>query len=109
MHFSHLARISSAIGSGVDGDAFDPGTALAFASNGDGTLTVVHEDSPTSFHPIASIPTSRGARTMTLDPRTHRIYTVTADLGPAPTATEQDPHPRPSVVPGTFRVLVLEQ
>jgi hypothetical protein len=97
------------IGGGVDGDAFDPGTGLAFASNGDGTLTVVHEDSPTSFHPVGSVPTSRGARTMTLDPRNHRVYTVTADLGPTPTATEQDPHPRPTVVPGTFRVLVLEQ
>jgi DNA-binding beta-propeller fold protein YncE len=97
------------IGGGVDGDAFDPGTGLAFASNGDGTLTVVHEDSPTSFHPIASVPTSRGARTMALDPRTHRVFTVTADLGPIPAATEQEPQPRPSVVPGSFRVLVLEQ
>jgi YVTN family beta-propeller protein len=97
------------IGGGVDGDGFDPGTSLAFASNGEGTLTVVHEDSPASFRAIGSVPTSRGARTMTLDPRTHRIYTVTADLGPAPAATEQDPHPRPSVVPGSFRVLVLEQ
>ncbi len=97
------------IGSGVDGDGFDPGTNLAFASNGDGTLTVVHEDTPASFRGIASVPTSRGARTMTLDPRSHRVYTVTADLGPAPAATEQDPHPRPTVVPGTFRVLVLEQ
>ncbi len=96
------------IGSGVDGDGFDPGTGLAFASNGDGTLSVVHEDNPASFRAIASVPTSRGARTMTVDPRSHRVYTVTADLGPAPAATEQDPHPRPSVVPGTFRVLVLE-
>jgi DNA-binding beta-propeller fold protein YncE len=97
------------IGEGVDGDAFDPGTGLAFASNGDGTLTVVHEDSPTKFSAVASVPTSRGARTMGLDPRTHQIYTVTADLGPTPTATEQDPHPRPPVVPGTFKLLVLEQ
>jgi DNA-binding beta-propeller fold protein YncE len=97
------------IGGGVDGDGFDPATGLAFASNGDGTMTVVHEDSPTSFHLVGSVPTSRGARTMTLDPQSHRLYTVTADLGPAPPATEQDPHPRPSVLPGTFRVLVLEQ
>ena len=97
------------IGGGVDDDGFDPATNLAFASNGEGTLTVVQEDSPASFHAVGSVPTSRGARTMAVDPRTHRVYTVTADLGPAPEATEQDPHPRPSVVPGTFRVLVLEQ
>jgi DNA-binding beta-propeller fold protein YncE len=97
------------IGGGVDGDAFDPGTGLAFASNGEGTLTVVHEDSPTKFSTVASVPTSRGARTMALDPRTHQIFTVTADLGPAPAATEQEPHPRPSVLPGSFRLLVLEQ
>jgi hypothetical protein len=96
------------IGGGVDADAFDPATALAFASNGEGTLTVVHEDSPASFRMLASVPTSRGARTMALDPRTHRVFTVTADLGPTPAATEQEPHPRPSVVPGSFKLLVLE-
>jgi DNA-binding beta-propeller fold protein YncE len=97
------------IGGGVDGDAFDPGTGLAFASNGEGSLTVVHEDGPASFQLISTVPTSRGARTMTLDPRTHRVFTVTADLGPAPEPTEKEPHPRPSVVPGSFRLLVLEQ
>ena len=97
------------IGGGVDGDAFDPGTGLAFASNGEGSLTVVHEDSPDDFRVVDSVPTSRGARTMTLDPRNHQIYTVTADLGPAPAPTQQDPHPRSPVVPGTFRLLVLEQ
>jgi DNA-binding beta-propeller fold protein YncE len=97
------------IGEGVDDDAFDPATGLAFASNGDGTITVVHEDSPTSFHPVASVPTSRGARTMALDPRTHRIYTVTADFGTTPAPTSAQPHPRPRVVPGSFRLLVLEQ
>ncbi|HET6798273.1 MAG TPA: hypothetical protein VFH40_14025 [Gemmatimonadales bacterium] len=97
------------IGKGVDGNAFDPTTSLAFASNGEGTLTVVHEDSPISFHQVATIPTRRGARTMALDPRTHRILTVTADLGPPPAPTAQDPHPRPSVVPGTFTLLVLDR
>jgi YVTN family beta-propeller protein len=97
------------IGEGVDGAAFDPRTALAFASNGEGTVTVVHEDSPTKFRPIQTVPTRRGARTMALDPRSHRIFTVTADLGPTPPATEQDPHPRPPVVPGTFTLLVLDR
>jgi DNA-binding beta-propeller fold protein YncE len=95
------------IGEGVDGAAFDPATGLAFASNGDGSITVVHEDSPAAFSVVATVPTRRGARTMALDPRTHRLFTVTADFGPAPAATAEQPHPRPSVVPGTFTLLVL--
>jgi streptogramin lyase len=96
------------IGGGVDGAAFDPGTGLAFASNGDGSITVVHEDSPTTFHVVANAATRRGARTMTVDPRTHRLYTVTADFGATPAPTASEPHPRPSLVPGTFSLLVLD-
>ncbi len=99
---------SVAIGSGVDGAAFDPGTALAFASNGEGTITVVHEDSPTTFHVLSTAATRRGARTMTVDVRNHRLYTVTADFGETPAPTENDPHPRPSLVPGTFSLLELD-
>jgi DNA-binding beta-propeller fold protein YncE len=97
------------IGAGVDGAAFDPSTGLAFSSNGDGTITVVREESPTSFRTVATVPTKRGARTMALDPRTHRIFTVTADLGTPPEPTEQDPHPRPPLIPDTFSLLVLER
>jgi DNA-binding beta-propeller fold protein YncE len=97
------------IGGGVDAGAFDPSSELAFASNGDGTLTVVHEDSPTSFHVVANVSTRPGARTMTLDERTHRIYTVTSAFGPAPAPTPDEPHPRPSLVPGTFSLLVLDR
>jgi DNA-binding beta-propeller fold protein YncE len=97
------------IGGGVDGAAFDPSSQLAFTSNGDGTLTVVHEDSPTRFRVVATVDTRRGARTMALDGRTHRIYTVTAAFGPTPAATAEEPHPRPSLVPGTFALLVLER
>jgi hypothetical protein len=97
------------IGGGVDGCAFDASLQLAFSSNGDGTVTVVHEDSPTRFHLVATVATRRGARTMELDERTHRIYTVTAAFGPTPTPTPDDPHPRPSLVPGTFALLVLER
>jgi DNA-binding beta-propeller fold protein YncE len=97
------------IGSGVDAGAFDGSLQLAFASNGDGTLTVVHEDSPTSFRVVATVPTRPGARTMALDERTHRIYTVTAAFGPAPAPTPSEPHPRPSLVPGTFSLLVLDR
>ncbi len=96
------------IGQGVDACRFDPGTQLAFASNGDGTLTVIHEDSPTAFTVVANVTTKPGARTMELDPKTHRVFTATADFGPAPAATAQQPRPRPTVVPGTFTLLVLD-
>jgi len=96
------------IGGGVDAAAYDPGTGLAFASNGDGTLTVVHEDGPDAFHVVADVPTRRGARTMALDERSHRVYVVTADFGPAPAATAAQPRPRPTIVPGTFALRVLE-
>jgi DNA-binding beta-propeller fold protein YncE len=96
------------IGDGVDAAAYDPATRLAFASTGDGTLTVIHEDSPDSVHVAATVPTQRGARTMALDPATHRVFVVTASFGPAPAPTPERPRPRPSIVPGTFTVLVVE-
>ncbi len=68
-----------AIGEGPDAAAFDPGMGIAFSSNGqDGTLTLIHEDSPTKFKVVATVPTQTGARTMTIDPKDHRIYLVTA-------------------------------
>jgi DNA-binding beta-propeller fold protein YncE len=97
-----------AIGQGVDACRFDPGTQLAFASNGDGTLTVVHEDGPGTFSVVATVATKRGARTMELDVKTHRLYTATADFGPPPAPTAEHPRPRPSIVPGTFALLVLD-
>lgn len=96
------------IGQGVDACRFDAGSQLAFASNGDGTLTVVHEDTPDSFHVVANVPTQRGARTMELDEERHRIYTVTADFGPPPAPTPDRPRPRPSILPGTFALLTLD-
>jgi DNA-binding beta-propeller fold protein YncE len=96
------------IGGGVDGDGFDPGTRLAFSSDGEGTLTVVHEDSPTQYRVVSTVPTKRGARTMALDPRTHRIFTVTAEFGPPPAPTAEQPHPRPTLVPDSFTLLILE-
>ena len=97
------------IGKGVDGTAFDPASQLAFASNGEGTLTVVHEDAPDRYRVVATVPTQRGARTLALDERTHRIYTVTAQFGPPPAPTPERPRPRPAMVPGTFTVLVVER
>lgn len=95
------------IGEGPDGVAFDPGTGLAFSANGEGTLTVVREDSPEKFSVVATVTTRRGARTITLDEKTHRLYLPTAEFGPPPSPTAERPHPRPSVVPGSFVVLVV--
>jgi len=97
-----------AIGRGVDACRFDRGRQLAFASNGDGTLTVIREVSPDSFAVVGNVETKRGARTMELDERTHRVYTVTADFGPAPAPTPEHPRQRPPVLPGTFALMVLE-
>jgi len=95
------------IGEGVDANGFDPGTQLAFSSNGgDGTLTVVHEDSPEQFTVVENVPTQKGARTMALDETTHDIYLITADLGPPPPSTSEQQHPRPSIVPGSVVVLM---
>jgi len=93
------------IGDGVDANGFDPGTGFAFASCGDGTLAVVHEDSPNKFSVIENVPTQRGARTMTLDPKTHEVYVVTADFGPRPEPTKDNPRPRPPMLPDSFVVL----
>ncbi|MDE3155196.1 MAG: YncE family protein [Acidobacteriota bacterium] len=94
-----------AIGPGVDACRFDPGTQDAFASNGgDGTLTVIHEDSPTSFHIVENVKTELGARTMALDPSTHEIFLATAKLE---RIAHPKPHTRPfRMVPGTFHILV---
>jgi YVTN family beta-propeller protein len=95
------------IGAGVDANAFDPGTDLAFASNGDGTLTVVHEDSPTTFSVVQTVQTMPSARTMTVDPATHKLYLVGAKLGPIPDSTADNPHRRPQMIPDSFTLLVL--
>ena len=95
------------IGDGVDANGFDPDTGFAFASCGEGVLTVVHEDSPENFSVAQSVPTERGARTMALDSKTHQIFLVTAKFGPRPEPTAQQPHPRPAILPDSFVVLVV--
>jgi hypothetical protein len=94
------------IGQGVDANRFDPVTGYAFASCGDGTITIAHEDSPTKFSPVEMIQTERGARTMALDYATHTVYTVTAEFGETPAATPEHPRPRPAIIPDTFTLLV---
>lgn len=95
------------IGSGVDAAGFDPETGLIFSSNGDGTLTVVHEDSPDKYTVVENVKTQRGARTMALDSKTHRVYLVTAEFSLPPAPTPERPRPRPSIVPDTFMLLVV--
>jgi hypothetical protein len=90
------------IGEGVDASAFDPATSLAFASNGDGTLTVVHEDSPDKFTVMDSISTKRSARTMGLDLKTHNLFLPAADFDP-PAPGER----RGKMKPGSFVILVV--
>jgi DNA-binding beta-propeller fold protein YncE len=97
-----------AVGEGVDATGFDPATKLGFASAGDGTLSVVRERAPNRFA-VESVPTARGARTMALDPRTHRVYLSSAQYGPMPAATAERPRPRAPMVPGSFTVLVVER
>lgn len=95
------------IAEGVDANAFDPQTDLAFASCGEGVLVVVREDSPHKFTVKENAPTEAGARTMALDEKTHQIYTVTAKFGPPPAPTAENPRPWHTILPDTFVVLVL--
>jgi DNA-binding beta-propeller fold protein YncE len=97
------------IGKHPDAAAFDPGTRLVFSSNGEGTLTVIHQDSADKYTVVQTVPTAAGARTMTLDPKSHKIYLVTAKFGAAPAATAEQPRPRPAMIPGTFEVLVVSR
>jgi YVTN family beta-propeller protein len=96
------------IGQGVDACAFDPGTQLAFASCGDGTVTMAHEDSPDKLTVVQTLKTERWARTMALDPTTHRIYLPDATFE-APAQGENGGGRgrwRGRMVPGSFKVLV---
>ncbi len=93
------------IGNGVDANAFDPGTQLAFSSNGEGTVTIAHEDSPDKLTVVQTLKTERGARTMALDPKTHRIYLASAKFEAA-TDQPAGERRRPKMVPDSFKILV---
>jgi DNA-binding beta-propeller fold protein YncE len=97
------------IGRGSDGAAFDPELGLVFSSNGiDGTLTVIHQDSPNEYRVIATVTTQVSARTMALDPVTHKIYLAAAQFGLPPAATEDQPGPRAPVMPDSFVILIAQ-
>jgi hypothetical protein len=116
------------IGNGSDGATFNPATMEAFSSQGDGTLTVIKEDSPTSFSVEQTVPTPARAKTLTLDTKTNQIFSITAEFGPVPApplpavnpaaapATGSSPPgsgpawmrgPRAPMIPGSFQILVI--
>lgn len=97
---------NAAIGDGPDAAAWSAARKLAFASCGEGVLSVVDAGSA-EYKTIQTLPTQRSARTMTYDPATDRVYTVAAEFGPRPAATPENPRPRPPMIPGTFTILVV--
>ncbi len=95
------------IGKGVDATAFDATTQLAFSSNGEGTITVIRENSPDNFSVVDTIATQKSARTMALDPSTHLLYTIAAQFKPPP---QGETHPRhPTMISGTAVLMVLDR
>jgi hypothetical protein len=98
------------IGTGVDGAGYDPASGDAFASNADGTLTVIHQDGPDAYHVVGNLPTAQGSRNMGLDPTTHRIFLAGAKFGPPPSGeTARGGRARPPMIPGSFVVMVVER
>lgn len=92
------------IGTGVDGAGYDAASGNAFASNANGTLTVIHQDSPDQYHVLENVPTPQGSRNMGLDPTNHRVYIVSAKFGPPPASGRG----RRPVLPGSFSLMVIE-
>ncbi|MGO9260529.1 MAG: YncE family protein [Bryobacteraceae bacterium] len=95
-----------AIGTGPDAAGFDPGMGLAFSSNGEGTLTIVKLVNG-KYDAVDTVTTERGARTMTVDTKLHRVYLLAAEYGPTPEAKEGQKRGRPPVLPDSFHVLVV--
>jgi DNA-binding beta-propeller fold protein YncE len=93
------------IGAGADGAGYDAASGNAFSSNADGTLTVIHQDSPDQYHVLENVQTAPGARNMGLDPANHRVFLVSAKFGPAPAGGRG----RGPVQPGSFTLLVVER
>jgi len=107
---AETGKVISTLSTGdrVDGAGFDPGLKRAYSSCGEGVLTVIQEENKNSFKVLANVPTQAGARTISVSSKTHRIYLSTAEFGPTPEKTADNPRPRPTLKPGTFTVLVLE-
>ena len=96
------------IGKGVDGGGFNPATLEAFSSQGDGTLSIIKETSPTTFVAEQTLKTKAGARTMTIDAKTGHVFVCAGEYGPAPAPTTPGGRPgRRPMLPGTFTILEL--
>lgn len=102
-----IATVAS--GAGTDAVSFDPATRDVFASNGEGTLTVAIENSPSELKLLESVTTAPGARTMALDPQSHRVFLMAGQFErqrPAK-ATADNPHRYPLIVPGSAKLLIF--
>ena len=95
------------IGGKPDGAGFDAALGMAYSSNGDGTLTIVHEDDSDHFHVVENLATQIGARTMVVDPETHHIYLPAAQYGPLPAVSAETPKPRAPILQDSFNILVI--
>ena len=95
------------IGSGVDGAVFNPATRETFSSQGDGTLTVIKEDSPTNFAVTQNVQTQRSAKTLTLDTKTNQICLIAAEFTPPPTPPPAGRWSRGQMVPDSFSIIVV--
>jgi DNA-binding beta-propeller fold protein YncE len=102
---AQVARVP--IGEGPDAVAYDAKRGLIFSSNGEGSLTIVRQRSADQYEVASTVPTKRGARTMALDPATGKVYVVSADFGPTPAPTAEQPHPRPTPTSDSFTIFVL--
>jgi YVTN family beta-propeller protein len=95
------------IGEHPDAAGYDQKRGIVYSSNGEGTLSIVHQDAADRYSVLQTLPTQRGARTMALDEATGKVYLATADFGPAPAASAEQPRPRPALIPDSFVVLVV--
>jgi len=98
---------SPPIGGDPDGNGYDPATGMLFASCREGLVSVIHEDSPDKYTVVGNITTQFGTRTMTMDPKTGHVFTVTADFRPAAPPTADNPKPRPEQIAGSFVILEI--
>ena len=95
------------IGDGVDATVFDPRTKLVMTSSGDGTLTVIHQDTPDKYHVVETVKTRKRSKTLTLDEKTHRLFIPAAQFSAEPAPTPDKPRVRPTIIPGSFSILVF--
>jgi DNA-binding beta-propeller fold protein YncE len=97
------------IGGDPDGNGYDPGTGFLFAACREGLISILHQDSADQYSVVANVTTQFGTRTMTIDLKTHHVFTVTADFKPAGPPTADNPRPRPQPIAGSFAILELAQ